>query len=204
MGRRIALLSLAVLLGATAGCASGEPTAAAVEGASLERTTVASTTIPSTTVDGAADVQLLPPTHVSRSELEAAAIDWEGQTYDFGVVRRVARVGEVWHLVFDREQIHDVHGVRDGPTLEMEPVLIGDPPGIRILNNSPKLRTFAVSPNVEILRLAPSWNCTTDLPSWVRINLDQLAASPSTGGDQDALTFDTNGQVTRIRLARGC
>lgn len=189
---------LAAMLGV--GCSSGEAPAA-VKGASIERTTTSSAPSASTT-EGT--VELLPPSHITRDEIEATAADWEGQQYDFGIIRRVSQTDGRWRLTFDREQIRDAHGVRDGPTLAIEPVLIGDPPGVQIVNTSPKLRTFAVRPDVEILRLAPSWTCENNLASWVPLSIEQLAATPELGGGQDALTFDSAGQVVRIRLSRGC
>lgn len=189
-------VGLALVVGS--GCGTSDGPAAAVEGISVERTTTSET--PTTTVP----VELLPASQMTREDLEAITLDWEGQKYDFGIVHRVEQDGGNWTLTFDRAQIHDEHGVRDGPTLETEPVYIGDPAGVTLTNTNPRLRRFAVRSDAEVLLLSPAWNCTNDLPSWVPVGLEAVAAAPSTLGGQDALTFDNDGLVIRIRLARGC
>lgn len=192
------LTTAGVLFLAAPACGTSDGPAAAVEGVAIERTTAA----PTTTIP--VPVELLPASQMTREHFEAIARDWEGQRFDFGVVRRVDNEGRGWTLTFDRAQIRDEHGVRDGPTLETEPIYIGDTGGITVSNTNPRLRTFAVDPNAEVLLLSPKWSCANDQPSWELITVEQLASAPSALGGQDALTFDSSGQVTRIRLARGC
>ena len=200
--RRLAALGLgAIVAFALAGCAGSDGTASAVEGMSVERT--ASTlppTLPPTTTTIA--VQLLPSAKVSRPAPPAAR-SWEGQKYDFGSVIDLEQRDGGWVLVFDRAQITDENGSRTGPTLTEEPVLIGDT-DVQIENTSSQLRLFGVLPDVTILRLSGSWTCQQPMPMWDHLDAAQLAQVGAGADTRAALTFDADGQVSQIRLSRGC
>lgn len=191
-----------VLLGAS-GCATDGGTAAAVEGVSIERTTTTIPPAPKLSTTTLAPVELLPPTRATR-ETAPPQHDWEGQQYDFGIVRSVRQMGGRWVLTFDREQIHDDHGVRDGPTLSTEPIIIGDDPDVTITNQNRKLRTFGVRDDAEVLRLDQAWTCAAGVPNWSHLTVPELAVAGTGQDTQDSLTFDAQGQVIRIRLSRGC
>jgi hypothetical protein len=200
--RRLAALAVgtAIVL-STAGCAGSDGTASAVEGISIERTTTTDApTLPPTTTTVA--VQLLPSAKVSRPAPPARR-SWEGQKYDFGRVLDVEQREDGWVLVFDRSQITDEYGTRTGPTLTEEPVLIGDTEE-RIENTSSKLRAFGVLPDAVVLRLSPTWSCAQPMPVWDHLDIAQLAQVGSGADTRGALTFDADGQVTQVRLSRGC
>jgi hypothetical protein len=191
----LALVTIAAL--GAAGCAGTDGTASAVEGISIERTT---TTVPTTTTS--VGVELLPSATVSRPAPPAPR-SWEGQKYDFGKVVDLEQRDGGWVVVFDREQITDQNGSRTGPTLTEEPVLIGDV-DVRIENDSSQLRVFGVLPNAEVMRLSPTWSCAQPMPVWDHLDLAQLAQTGAGNDIRGALTFDDEGQVSRIRLSRGC
>jgi hypothetical protein len=203
--RRSRWLSVALLAAAAvavAGCASGDGTASAVEGVSIERTTTIPPA-PHLSTTSAVPVELLPPAQVSRSGPPPAR-SWEGQKYDFGIVERVEQRKDGWVVVFDREQLRNDRGVRSGPTLTEEPVVIGDLGDVRIDNQSRQLRTFGVAPGVTILRLSATWTCAQPMPIWDHLSVIDLARTGPGDDVRAALSFDADGQVTQIRLSRGC
>jgi hypothetical protein len=184
-----------------AGCAGGDGTASAVEGISVERsTTEVPAVLPSTTSTVA--VELLPSAQLSRPA-PPDPHSWEGQKYDFGIVEGVEPRDGGWVVIFDREEIADRFGRRSGPTLTEEPVLIGDTDQ-QIENNSDQLRVFAALPTATVLRLSESWSCAQPLPVWDHLTVEELARTGVGADTRDALTFDADGQVTQIRLTRGC
>ena len=200
--RRFAAVAVGTAIAlASAGCAGSEGTASAVEGISLERstTTAIPPTLPTSTT---IEVQLLPSAKVSRPAPPDAR-SWEGQKYDFGIVVDLEQRDDGWVVVFDRSQITDENGTRTGPTLTEEPVLIGDTDE-RIENTSAKLRVFGVVPDAAVLRLSADWTCARPMPVWDQVDLPQLSQVGSGNDTRGALTFDADGQVTQIRLSRGC
>jgi hypothetical protein len=197
------LLAAGLAIGAvTAGCASGDGTASAVEGVSIERTTTIPPA-PHLSTTSAVPVELLPPAQVSRSGPPPAR-SWEGQKYDFGIVERVEQRRGEWVVVFDREQLRNDRGVRSGPTLTEEPVVIGDLGDVRIDNSSRQLRTFGVADGATVLRLSSTWTCAQPMPVWDHLSILDLARTGPGDDVRAALSFDADGQVTQIRLSRGC
>jgi hypothetical protein len=60
-----------------------------------------------------------------------------------------------------------------------------------------------VSPNAIVLQLYSAWSCGQE-PDWLTTTMSRLA-DVGVGGDKiDTLTFDAQGQVTEVRLSRGC
>jgi hypothetical protein len=197
LGGAAVALALTCALGA---CGDGDGTASAVEGISIERTTTTEVpaVLPSTTVA----VELLPSAQLSRPKPPDPR-SWEGQKYDFGIVDGVEPRDGGWVVIFDREEITDQFGSRSGPTLTEEPVLIGDTDQ-RIENSSSQLRVFGLLPTATVLRLSASWTCAQPMPVWDHLDVEQLERAGTGADTRAALTFDADGQVTQIRLTRGC
>jgi hypothetical protein len=188
---------------AASGCTGGDGTASAVEGISIERSTTTIPPAPHLTTTSTVAVELLPPAQVSRPGPPPER-SWEGQKYDFGVVERVEQRDGAWVVVFDREQLRNDRGVRSGPTLTEEPVLIGDLGDVSIDNSSRKLRSFGVAPDATILRLSATWTCAQPMPVWDHLTIHDLAIAGPGDDARAALSFDADGQISQIRLSRGC
>jgi len=205
--RTRALLIAAAL--AVSSC-SDSPKTASVEAATTERlpatTTSTTTPAPDTVAPGTTEptVSLLPPARLDRNQPGGAERSWQGERFDFGIIAGIRQEGGVWLVDIDREQVPQAEGgYLAGPGLTIEPILVGDPPR-PIRNDSTALRTFSVSTDADVLRLGPFWACGDGSPTWTAATVAELAAWGVGRDRQDALTFDNVGQVTRIRLSRGC
>lgn len=199
-----------VLLGA---CSDGSDPGAVVEGTEIARTTT--TTIPPAPhleSTSTIPVELVPPVEVNRSgggstgatgtTLPYDNLSWQGQRFDIGVIKKVGAASGGWVVAFDREEVVDAHGSRPGNELTTDPLdAQGRPPTVR--NGSHDISFFNVSADAPVSEITP--DCSgNDLPSAVGETVSDLATY-SVGADViDTLTFDTNGLVTAIRLARPC
>jgi len=77
-------------------------------------------------------------------------------------------------------------------------------------NANPRLRSYRVSPDAEVLEIANlsdacSGNDNPERPRWARRSLAETADRKLYAEyDQTALTFNAAGHVVRIRLSKAC
>ena len=200
--REIALAALVCSVAVLGACNGGdddpEPTTTTSEPVST--TTVPATSAPSapTATGGAAagDVR-----------------DWDNVRFDIGIVDRIDRTEDGKTLVvFDRVQIPAEDGsgkMQEAKDFTEEPIVVSNQDEV-FVNENKRLRTYVVSPRVEVVRWS-NRDARCEGPgngpdvTWAPMTIDQ-AVSQSIWRDmtQVSLTFDTSGQVTRIRFADGC
>ncbi len=197
------------LVGIGAGCASNgsNPGGAVVEGTVVERTTTttippAPPLIPTSTVP----VELVPPVEISRNQTTAdtkvATWSWNGQRYDIGTITDIHPVGDAWVITFQRASVTDAHGTRSGRQLDVEPLILGAGASeVRPVGHANL--AFAVAADVTVVQLNTAWSCGQD-PDWLDVPMSQVANNGVGGDTIDTLTFGPDGQVTAIRLSRGC
>lgn len=160
--------------------------------------TSATPTVPTTTV----------PTTVA-----LPTTDWEGERFDLGVIKEINSVGGRWFVVFDRIQVEGdgPDQWKSGSQFTEEPVLCCHSDAMT-RNDNPALRTYEVSPAVEVVVLANKpHTCPGEEPEygqepqWATKRLDEVASTRDWATwDGVALTFDGKGVVTRLRLTGGC
>lgn len=163
-----------------------------------------STTLPTTSEGPSTTV----PTTIAVPET-----DWEGERFDLGVIKEIDSVGGRWFVVFDRIQVQGDYedDWKSGSQFTEEPVLCCHTDAMT-RNDNPALRTYEVSPAVDVVVLAnrprtcpgeePEFS---QEPQWGSKRLDEVARTRDWATwDGVALTFDGKGVVTRIRLTGGC
>lgn len=153
-----------------------------------------------------------PSTTVPRT-IAVPETDWEGERFDLGVVKEVQSTGGRWFVVFDRIQLEGdgPDQWKSGSQFSEEPVLCCHSDAMT-RNDNPALRTYEVSPAVEVVVLANKpHTCPGEEPEygqepqWASKRLDEVARTRDWATwDGVALTFDRQGIVTRIRLTGGC
>jgi hypothetical protein len=138
--------------------------------------------------------------------------DWDGARFDVGTISGLTKVGALDAISFDRWSYTAPDGSRtDAPHLAAEPVVAwwrSSP----FANVQVRNRTFVLAPDVEVLVVAPAGRdaacadpppAVTPAPSWDTADLAALS-DPDNAGTIATLTYSDSGQVTRIRLTRGC
>lgn len=138
---------------------------------------------------------------------------WEGERFDLGVIKELQSVGGRWFVVFDRIQVEGdgPDQWKSGSQFTEEPVLCCHSDAMT-RNDNPALRTYEVSPAVDVVVLANRpHTCPgeepefSQAPQWGSKRLDEVAGTRDWATwDGVALTFDGKGVVTRIRLTGGC
>jgi hypothetical protein len=138
--------------------------------------------------------------------------DWDGARFDVGMVSGLTKVGVLDAVSFDRWTYDAPDGRRlDATTLDAEPLVAWwrvSP----FLNVQVRNRTFALAPGVEVLVLDPAGRAAAcadpppaapPAPTWTAATTAALTDAANVGA-MAMLTYSGAGQVTRIRLTRGC
>ena len=136
--------------------------------------------------------------------------DWAGERFDLGIVDRIDRTEDGRTVVvFDRVQLLTEGEPLSGDQFADEPIVFGNT-DVPFQNDSNRLRTYVLHPQVEVLRLAnaravcPDDDLLDD-PVWEPVTLDQVVdGSLWDDFGQVSLTFDGAGLVTRVRFSTGC
>ena len=158
------------------------------------------TTVPATV---ATTTTTLPPQPVG---------EWDGARFDIGTIEDSGEDDGYRIIRFDRHSYHhpDI-GLVDAAGLNAEPLPTWwreDP----FENNSNDVRTFVLSPNVELLRLAEDDEeaacaepppATPVEPRWEGVDISILRTRAARR-DMAILTYAPSGPVIRIRFTRGC
>jgi hypothetical protein len=177
------------------GTAAASPTAVVA----AAPTTATTTTVPTTGTTGS-------------GENGGPTGDWDGARFDVGTVSALTKVGVLDAISFDRWSYSAPDGSRsDAPRLAAEPVVAWwrtSP----FANVQVRNRTFVLARDVEVLVVDPAGRAaacadppptSSPEPSWG--TADVAALSDPANADMIAtLTYSATGQVTRIRLTRGC
>ena len=166
---------------------------------------VTSTTLaPATTTS----VAITGPTSTT---VEAAG-DWDGARFDIGVVTAPTKVGATDAVALDRWSYTAPDGrLLDALTFDSEPIVAwwrASP----FVNVNPRTRTFVLAPDVEVMLIDPAGRAAAcaepppaavPTPTWIPATVAALG-DPANTGTVAILTYDDTGQITRIRLTRGC
>lgn len=195
---------LAVLLAAATGlvaCGGPEP-AARVEGVTTTRSVDTTTTTALEVTTTTIEVSLIDPVAIEREPDTGSVHDWAGQRYEFGNVRSVDAVDGRLTVRVARARFAGSDGVlRAGPELASEPVVRGP---TRVEPIDEPLRRYALSSDLELLRISPTWVCGAGIPSWTDESIFALALFGSGRDTEAAITFNDEGRIIRIRLTHTC
>lgn len=136
--------------------------------------------------------------------------DWDNVRFDLGVIKEFRQEGGTWLLAFDRIRFTDgEEGPKSAPEFTEEPVLCCHTDAMT-QNDNPMVRTYAVSPQVEVLEIGNRpYTCPGDWesqrPRWESRPFGEIVKTTKWDQwDGVALTFDLQGNVIRIRLGGGC
>ena len=170
----------------------GPPVTTSTTVAPATTTTVAVTGVIGTTVD--------------------AAGDWDGAKFDLGVITARTKVGTMDAIALDRWSYTAPDGrLLDALSFDAEPIVAwwrASP----FVNVNPRTRTFVLAPNVEVMLIDPAGRtaacaepppAAVPAPTWTSATVAALS-DPANTGTVAILTYDDAGQVSRIRLTRGC
>jgi hypothetical protein len=142
----------------------------------------------------------------------AAAGDWDGARFDLGVITALTKVGALEGISLDRWSYTSPDGrLLDASSFDAEPIVAwwqASP----FVNVNPRTRTFVLAPDVQVQLVDPAGRATacTDPPpasppAPTRTPATVAALSdPANTGTVAILTYGPTGQVTKIRLTRGC
>jgi hypothetical protein len=210
-----AALALAVV---AAGCAAGDDSELAplpIEGGTGAGTTTTSSTVPDatgrTTPGGLPVPAGGPSTSTSSTVVATPTGDWDGATFDVGLIESVSALGAYSTIELDRWSYTDPAGrTADAGGLTEEPVVAwwrtSPFSNVRV-----QTRTFVLDPDVEVLTLDPAGRgaacavpppASPPAPVWLRSGTSALGSMAP--GDVAVLTYSDAGLVTRLRLTRGC
>ena len=165
--------------------------------------TVTTTTQPSTTVTTVAAVT---------SAAVDADGDWDGARFDLGAISPPTSVGAMDTVTLDRWSYAAPDGrLLDALTFETEPVVAWwhDSP---FVNVNPRPRTFVLAPDVQVQLVDQADRATACAvpPSaepftatWKQATVADLS-DPANTGTVAIITYGETGQISRIRLTRGC
>ena len=142
----------------------------------------------------------------------AAAGDWDGARFDIGVVTALTKVGALDAVALDRWSYTAPDGrLLDATSFDAEPIVAwwqASP----FVNVNPRTRTFVLAPDVQVQLVDPAGRTTAcvdpppaapQAPTWTPATVAALS-DPANTGTVAILTYDETGQVTKIRLTRGC
>jgi hypothetical protein len=134
--------------------------------------------------------------------------DWDGARFDVGTIASVGQLGGYRTISFDRYSYqHPTLGLVDAPALADEPIAawwrVSPFSNVRV-----QLRSFVLDPDVEVLVLADDARACDDpatvpAPRWEPAGVAVLG-QPESITAIATLTYSPTGQITRIRLTRGC
>jgi hypothetical protein len=199
--RRFGAVGLVVVSGWVAACGGPEP-AARVEGVTTTRVVTTTTTTALEVTTTTVEVSLIDPIAVEREPETGSVHDWVGQRYEFGNVRSVDAVDGRLTIRVARARIAGSDGVlRSGPELASEPVVRGP---TRVEPIDEPMRRYALSRDLELLRISPTWVCGAGIPSWNDESIFALALFGSGRDTEAAITFNDEGRIIRIRLTHTC
>jgi hypothetical protein len=165
-----------------------------------------------TVTTSATTTTTVPMTTTSAGSATAPAGDWDGARFDAGTISALTKVGALDAISFDRWSYTAPDGSRtDAPHLAAEPVVAWwrtSP----FANVQVRNRTFVLAPDVEVLVVDPAGQAAAcadpppaapPAPSWTTADVAALS-DPANAGMIATLTYSDSGQVTRIRITRGC
>jgi hypothetical protein len=215
--RRLGVLAALCAL-AGGGCSSGDDDTLQplpIEGATAAPAPTPFVTLgpPSTTSTTMAPAPTTTTTVVTATTAAAAAAgDWDGARFDLGVVTALTKVGALDAVALDRWSYTSPDGrLLDASSFDAEPIVAwwqASP----FVNVNPRTRTFVLAPDVQVQLVDPAGRATacTDpppatppAPSWTPATVAALS-DPANTGTVAILTYNSSGQVSRIRLTRGC
>jgi hypothetical protein len=178
---------------------------------------------PSAVVTAAPTVAATPTTTTTAGTTTTAATttttlvvdtdgDWDGARFDVGTVSGLTKVGVLDAVSFDRWTYSAPDGRSlDATTLDAEPLVawwrVSPFVNVQVRN-----RTFVLAPAVEVLVLDPAGRAAAcadpppaapPTPTWNASTTAALSDAANVGAVA-TLTYSGAGQVTRIRLTRGC
>lgn len=199
--RRFGASGLVVASLWVAACGGPEP-ATRVEGATTTRGIETTTTTALEMTTTTAEVSLIDPIAIEREPETGSVHDWAGQRYEFGNVRSVDAVDGRLTIQVARARIAGSDGVLlAGPELASEPVVRGP---TRVEPIDEPLRRYALSRDLELMRISPTWVCGAGIPSWNDESIFALALFGAGRDTEAAITFNDEGRVIRIRLTHTC
>jgi hypothetical protein len=167
--------------------------------------TTTTTTLSSTTVTTVA------ATGVIGTAVDADG-DWDGARFDLGAISALTKVGTMDAVSLDRWSYAAPDGrLLDALTFDSEPVVAwwrASP----FVNVNPRTRTFVLAPDVEVEVVDPSGRTAAcadpppaapPAPTWTPATVAALS-DPANTGTVAIITYDDAGQISHIRLTRGC
>jgi hypothetical protein len=206
---------------ALVGCSSGDDDTLQplpIEGATAAPrptpfVTVGATSTTSTTVASASTTTTTTTTIATGTTVAAAAAgEWDGARFDLGVITALSKVGARDAIALDRWSYTAPDGRRlDASSFDAEPIVAwwrSSP----FVNVNPRTRTFVLAPDVQVQLVDPAGRATAcaepppaavPAPTWTSATVADLS-EPANTGTVAILTYDDTGQVSRIRLTRGC
>ena len=212
-----ALAALCALAGG--GCSSGDDDTLQplpIEGATAAPGPTPFVTLgaPSTTSTTVAPAATTTTTTIATGTTVAAAAagDWDGARFDIGVVTALTKVGALDAVALDRWSYTAPDGrLLDATSFDAEPIVAwwqASP----FVNVNPRTRTFVLAPDVQVQLVDPAGRTTACVdpppaaaptPTWTPATVAALS-DPANTGTVAILTYGPTGQVTKIRLTRGC
>jgi hypothetical protein len=208
MGATMALCALAV------GCSSGDDDTLVplpIEGGTAAPSPTVIATAPASLPTSTTSTTVAISGVITGSTVKADG-DWDGARFDVGTISALTKVGSQDAISYDRWSYDAPDGTRrDALTFQAEPVVAWwrtSP----FVNVQVRNRTFILSPDVEVLIVDPAGHATAcadpppsppPAPSWTAAT-DAALTDPANTGTVAILTYGVTGEVTRIRLTRGC
>jgi hypothetical protein len=138
--------------------------------------------------------------------------DWDGARFDLGAISALTKVGTMDAVSLDRWSYLAPDGRQlDALTFDSEPVVAwwrASP----FVNVNPRTRTFVLAPDVDVQLVDPTGRTTAcaepppaapPAPSWTPATVAALS-DPANTGTVAIITYNGAGQISRIRLTRGC
>jgi hypothetical protein len=174
--------------------------------------TVATTTTPSSgTTLTSTTVTTVAVTGVIGTAVDTDG-EWDGARFDLGAISALTKVGTMDAISLDRWSYLAPDGRQlDALTFDSEPVVAwwrASP----FVNVNPRTRTFVLAPDVDVQLVDPTGRTTAcaepppaagPTPSWTPATVAALS-DPANTGTVAIITYGETGQITRIRLTRGC
>lgn len=191
-------------LDVTGSAAKGSDASAGAGVAGIATTTA----VPGTDGAGAPATEVTEPPETLPPDPPSGALDWDGVKFDWGEIESTTQQGGRVVINFDRWQWDGV----DAPAMTEERIVFGNT-DFGGTNDSPKLRSYVLALDVDLLEItnerdtSPACNDAgrADPPKWSHFAVTGLQnADPSLKSTQTSLTFSPVGEVTRIRISRGC
>ncbi len=215
-----ALLAVVVLSGGCTGSTDDEAavpsTNGSVAGETDDPTTTASSTTATSTESSTSttavstETSLLTTTSTTTTTAQAPRIANDAESnlrFDVGSIEETIEIDGVYWISFDRFQ--DLEG-RNGTDWDTEP-LYAAATDANFINQNPRLRNFPLSPAVDVLYMSNHeavclwWfdeEAGDDEIRWESVGTAGLG--DMVGEYFVSLTFDSDGNVVRIRDQRGC